>query len=82
AEQAKNGFTINGTTFKIGSTSPTSYKVANSGSDATWSLTEKTYGYLVYNYKLEWSDKMYTRPIPVTAITLNKNLLPQNYGWN
>lgn len=82
AEQAKNGFTINGTTFKIGSTSPTSYKVANSGSDATWSLTEKTYGYLVYNYKLEWSDKMYTRPIPVTAITLNKNLLPQNYGWD
>lgn len=81
ADQVKNGFTINGTSFSIGKTSSTSYSVANSGADATWSLTEKTYGYLVYNYALEWDDKMYTRPIPVTAITLNENLLPQNYGW-
>lgn len=81
AADVKNGFEINGTKFKIGSTSSTSYKVANTGADATWSLTEGDHGYLVYNYKLEWDDKMYTRPIPVTAITLNKNLLPQNYGW-
>lgn len=81
ADQVKNGFTINGTNFKLGVTSSTGYKIANSGSNATWSLTEKDHGYLVYNYKLEWLDKMYVHPIPQTAIALNKNLLPQNYGW-
>jgi len=81
AEQVKNGFTINGYKYTIGTTSANSYSVANTGANTTWSLSEKTYGYLIYNYQLEWDDKMYTDPIPVTALTLNPKLL-QNYGWS
>ncbi|MCI1785882.1 MAG: RagB/SusD family nutrient uptake outer membrane protein [Bacteroidales bacterium] len=81
ADQVKNGFTINGYKYTLGSaTTSTSYAVANTGSDATWSLSEGTYGYLIYNYKLEWDDKMYTSPVPVSALNLNPNL-GQNYGW-
>jgi hypothetical protein len=80
-DQVKNGFTINGYKYTLGkSTTAASYALANTGADATWSLSEKTYGYLIYNYKLEWDDKMYTDPIPITALTLNPKL-EQNYGW-
>ena len=56
------------------------YPVAKTGADLTWSLSEGNYGYLVYNYALEWSEKMYTYPISTKALTLNPGL-GQNYGW-
>ena len=39
-----------------------------------------SYGYLIYNYRLQWDDKMYLYPIPVTAANVNPNL-GQNEGW-
>ena len=82
AAEVKSGFTINGYTYTIGkSTNATSYAVANSGADATWSLSNGDSGYLIYNYKLEWDNKMYTDPIPTSTLTLSPQL-GQNYGWN
>lgn len=52
------------------------------GSNMT--LTNDDKGHLVWGWGLtrKWEDKMYLRPIPETAITLNQNLLPQNPGWD
>ena len=46
--------------------------------DTDWYIDD---GFLVYKYDLQWEDKMYCRPIPVTATNLNSKL-GQNYGWN
>lgn len=46
--------------------------------DSDWYIED---GYLIYKYDLRWEDKMYCRPIPVTATNLNSDL-GQNYGWN
>lgn len=46
--------------------------------DSDWYIED---GYLIYKYELNWEDKMYCRPIPVTATNLNADL-GQNYGWN
>jgi len=82
ADEVKKGFKINGYDYTISTkTTSTSYALANSGADATWSLSKGSYGYLIYNYKLEWADKMYLDPIPKTAFPLNENL-DQNFGWN
>jgi hypothetical protein len=57
----------------------TNYKI--SGTDnKNWSLTNGTYGYLVYHYELYWDDMMYTHPIPTAALNVNPNL-GQNDGW-
>lgn len=52
------------------------------GSNMT--LTEGDKGHLVWGWGVtrKWEEKMYLRPIPETAITLNQNLLPQNEGWD
>lgn len=83
ATEASKGFTINGLPYTVGSGSgsPTNYKIANSGADNTWSLSDKTSGYLIYHYALQWDDKMYLDPIPATALAENPKL-GQNYGWN
>jgi hypothetical protein len=83
ADQVSNGFTINGIAHTVSfkkAGNATNYLISNTGADNTWSLTEGTYGYLVYNYALEWDDKMYVNPIPATALSENPNL-GQNYGW-
>lgn len=82
ATEASKGFTINGMPYTVGSSagSPTNYKIANTGADNTWSLSDKTSGFLIYHYALQWDDKMYLRPIPATALAENKKL-GQNYGW-
>lgn len=46
-----------------------------------WFLSEGNHGYLVYTYALKWDDKMYCRPIPLDAYSINP-ALGQNYGWN
>lgn len=78
----KNGWTFNYKKYTIGSSnSATSYPAGTSGADMTWSLSEGDHGYLIYNYELEWLDKMYLTPIPATAINNNPGL-GQNYGWD
>lgn len=82
ATEVSRGFTINGFPYTVGSGagSPTNYKIANSGANNTWSLTDKTSGYLIYHYGLQWDDKMYLSPIPASALVENPKL-GQNYGW-
>lgn len=82
-DEAMNGFKFNGKTYYINRNAPhadNSYPIANTGSDSSFSLTEGTYGYLVYNYLLEWDDCMYLDPIPESALNVNPNL-GQNHGW-
>lgn len=80
AEMA-SGFTINGQKYTVSSrsTNENNYKISTR-SDMNWTLSEGTYGYLIYNYNLEWDDKMYLDPIPVTATNVNP-ALGQNNGW-
>ena len=56
------------------------YNVSGNTADQNHSFSEGDHGFLIYNYKLEWNDKMYVRPLPQTALNVNKNLV-QNYGW-
>ena len=72
-----------GTTYNLamgGELTDTSYPISNSGGDLTWSLSEGDHGYLIYNYKLEFTDRMYVRPLPDACLIDNPNL-GQNYGW-
>ena len=81
-DEAANGFLWNGkkyTVSKTKGTSETNYKISGTANNA-WSLSEGTYGYLIYNYKLVWDDMMYTHPIPQAALNVNPNL-GQNEGW-
>lgn len=82
ANDYKSGFEFNGTKYSgWKSTSATSYKIGTSNSNSNFTLSGGSSGYIIYNYALEWSDKMYVHPIPTTALTLNPNL-GQNYGWD
>lgn len=54
--------------------------ISNKTSDQNYSFSEGTYGYIMYNYKLEWNDRMYVHPIPDSAMTLNPDL-GQNPKW-
>ena len=78
-----NGFDFNGISYQVtfgGNNTSRSYPITSTHANVTWSLSEGTHGYLIYNYAQQWDDKMYVRPIPLTAITLNP-ALGQNYGW-
>ena len=82
-EEAQYGISFNGAVYFIkpgGKHDEYNYPVANTGADQTFSLSEGNYGYLIYNYRLEWDDKMYLSPIPTSALNVNKNL-GQNQGW-
>ena len=89
ADDYANGFEFNGTQYGgktdkdaiWSKTSATSYKIGTSTADGNFTLSDGDHGYLIYNYQLEWQDRMYVRPIPNTAFTLNPEL-GQNYGWD
>jgi hypothetical protein len=83
-EEAANGFQWGntGVTYTVSKTkkgSETNYKITGNA-DGAWSLSEGTYGYLIYNYSLVWDDMMYTHPIPQSALNVNP-ALGQNEGW-
>ena len=81
-EEAASGFEWAGkkyTVSKSKNTNETNYKIS-SGADGTWTLSEGSYGYLIYHYKVVWDDMMYTHPIPIAALNVNPNL-GQNEGW-
>ena len=83
-----DGFVFNGTTYGgktskqaiWSKTSATSYKIGTTESNGNFTLSDKDHGYLIYNYKLQWTDRMYVHPIPDAALTLNPSLR-QNAGW-
>jgi hypothetical protein len=82
--EALYGFEFNGKIYTLTRTSAhtdVSYPISNTGADSSFSLSEGTYGYLIYNYRLEWDDCMYLDPIPESALNVNPNL-GQNYGWD
>jgi hypothetical protein len=77
------GMNYNGGTYTFTASVPEAgfgYNVSGSKADQNHSFSEGDHGFLTYNYKLEWNDKMYVRPIPQTVINVNKNI-QQNYGW-
>ena len=81
-EEASSGFNFNGKHYTVSTTSPTgqtNIKVTTAA-DKNHTLSNGTYGYLIYNYQLQWDDKMYLYPIPVTAKNVNPQL-GQNEGW-
>lgn len=81
-EEASKGFDFNGKHYTVStskSTSETNFKIATEA-DKNMTLSEGSYGYLIYNYKLQWDDKLYLYPIPSTAANVNPNL-GQNEGW-
>lgn len=81
-EEAASGFDFNGKHYTVSTTSPTgqtNIKVTTAA-DKNHTLSNGTYGYLIYNYQLQWDDKMYLYPIPVTAKNVNPQL-GQNEGW-
>ena len=83
ADEAAAGISFNGAVYNVklgGNHDEYNYPIANTGADQTFSLSAGTYGYLIYNYRLEWDDKMYVSPIPTSALNVNKNL-GQNLGW-
>ena len=79
--EATSGFMFNGKKYTVSSakTSETNYKISTPA-DQCWTLSEGTYGYLIYHYRVWWDDKMYLKPVPTTAININPQL-GQNDGW-
>lgn len=78
----RDGITWAGKKYTISPTrshSENNYKITGSA-NSNWSLSNGTYGYLIYHYKLVWDDMMYLNPIPTEAINVNSNL-GQNDGW-
>ena len=81
-DEAENGFDFNGKHFTVSTTkasSETNYKITSSD-DRGVTLSEGKYGYIIYNYRLQWDDKMYLLPIPVSAANVNPKI-GQNEGW-
>ncbi|MBQ9463364.1 MAG: RagB/SusD family nutrient uptake outer membrane protein [Bacteroidales bacterium] len=83
-DEYKNGFTFEGTKYTFangGSVGETKIPIT-AKADRNWTLEKAGNGYyLVYNYKLEWLERSYVRPIPLDDLNLNPNL-GQNYGWD
>ena len=50
-------------------------------STSSYKISGATDGRLVFDLKRAWEDKMYLRPIPHTAVSINP-ALGQNYGWD
>lgn len=84
-EEAEKGLMFNGSkyTFPVGGTKPKTgmgFPISNKTADTNYAFSERTHGFILYNYKLEWNDRMYVHPIPDSANTLNPDL-GQNHGW-
>lgn len=82
-DELKNGFQFAGQTYTFpngGEIGETRYPITTQN-DRNWTLAKEGDGYLlIYNYTLEWKERMYVRPIPLTALNKNANL-GQNFGW-
>lgn len=73
-------YTFNTSSDATNTNATTNYPIRpkSTAKDSDWFIED---GYLIYKCELQWTDNMYCRPIPTTALTLNPKL-GQNYGWN
>ena len=73
-------YTFNTSTDPLNTNSTTNYPIRprSAAKESDWFIED---GYLVYKIDLQWTDNMYCRPIPTTALTLNPKI-GQNNGWN
>lgn len=65
---------------KSGNGNESTFIIANSGGQQSYSLSEGDHGYMTFNYPLEWDVKKYLYPINTNVIVKNPNI-KQNYGW-
>ena len=84
-DEARDGLMFNGSkyTFPTDGKKPKTgmgFPVSNKTSNSNYSFSEGTHGFIMYNYTLEWNDRMYVHPIPDSANTLNPDL-GQNKDW-
>ena len=81
-EEAASGIKWGSKTYTVSASrnsNETNYKISGTA-NGNWSLSNGTYGYLIYHYDMEWDDMMYTHPIPQDALNVNPEL-GQNEGW-
>ena len=62
--------------------SETSFGIANSGADQSFSLSEGDHGYLIFHYALEFAQKKYLYPINSSSVLLLNPNITQNWGWD
>ena len=90
AAEAAGGLTFSGSTYTFispekdktkGINDTYNYPVKSEENcvNTDWYLSEGDHGYLIYKYALNWEDKMYCRPIPLTALQINPELKQQHY---
>lgn len=76
----KYDFNADGNTdFQIGTTESANTIKLN-GASATQTFSRNAAGLLIWNYPRVWEEYKYLRPIPLEAISRNRNL-QQNYLW-
>lgn len=82
ATDGKGGFNLIHGKVTFGSkASETSFGIANSGADQSFSLSEKDHGYLIFHYALEFAAKKYLYPINSSSVLLLNPNIKQNVGW-
>ncbi len=82
AKDGKGGFDLVHGLVTFGSkASETSFGIANSGADQSFSLSEGDHGYLIFHYALEFAQKKYLYPINSSSVLLLNPNIVQNWGW-
>lgn len=82
AKDHKGGFDLVHGLVTFGSkASETSFGIANSGADQSFSLSEGDHGYLIFHYALEFAQKKYLYPINSSSVLLLNPNITQNWGW-
>lgn len=82
ATDGKGGYDLIHGLVTFGSkASETSFGIANSGADQSFSLSEGDHGYLIFHYALEFAQKKYLYPINSSSVLLLNPNITQNWGW-
>ena len=82
AEDGKGGYDLIHGLVTFGSkASETSFGIANSGADQSFSLSEGDHGYLIFHYALEFAQKKYLYPVNSNSVLLLNPNITQNWGW-
>lgn len=83
AADGKGGFDLIHGKVTFGSkASETSFGIANSGADQSFSLSEGDHGYLIFHYALEFALKKYLYPVNSNSVLLLNPNITQNWGWD
>ena len=82
ATDGKGGYDLIHGLVTFGSkASETSFGIANSGADQSFSLSEGDHGYLIFHYALEFAQKKYLYPVNSNSVLLLNPNITQNWGW-